>query len=858
MLGSRIPILIPAHVRRAGQRLFFGDHSPAERRWNLCAETILVALLLFMPLALGGVEPWAELVAEAGVAVLAGLLAVRSVFQRHQRFVWSWTYIPVALFLALVVLQVVELPAGWIEKVAPGTLALKNELLAGNPTGAGGNDSTSILSFYPGATGRSLRALLLPVALFIITMNLIRSREQVKRLLVAVTVIGAVVSMLALAQVVTRAEEVYWSIPTTFPGVVTGGPFINHSDFAQFANLCLGATLALLLVLLRQSDELDDRSSPLMLIRRMGSSGSVAIWLLAIVIVLDVVAIVAAQSRGGALALLVALTLTMTFLAIFGGARGRGPVIAAVVTVAIGAAIYFGLDALYERFASGEPERPRMLRDMLTLVPRFPIFGTGLGTFQFVFPTVDTSTQGLVATHAENEYAQVLIETGFVGLALVVIFAGGIAVHFFKNIRSSLPTSSAAYGIGFGLIAAAVQSFSGFGQHLPAIAGLSAVFCGLMVSLTRLQRPRGVGEQQLVDHDATVAPRWRMQRVLNAVTGLVVLGGLSAALAWGLPEVEKTREAAIHWQQATALEQALASDGWQGMEADYKGLIDQAEAAVALQPTDVTYRYGLSAFRWRAIERFYEPNSEPYAAYARRIIDELLRNQYLCPTYGPPLSLAGQLESFVLDEKGGPDHIRKGYLLTPTDAATCFAAGKLDVREGRWQDSLVALRRAIRTDSNLLRAASDLYLVIGSRPDLAIALVESDPNELQRVADDLEGQKDDDSIPPAERARLVKSARDKAFTLLADRSKGPHPTAGDLAAYAEMLNKRRDYAAAVDQYRRALAMNFGQSDWRMQLAKTLVAAGRVDEARQEATICLRQRPGWEEARQLAEASPKQP
>ena len=49
---------------------------------------------------------------------------------------------------------------------------------------------------------------------------------------------------------------------------------------------------------------------------------------------------------------------------------------------------------------------------LASLDPKFPFFGTGLGTFGFVFPLFEQSAQLSWAGHADNEYAQLMTETG--------------------------------------------------------------------------------------------------------------------------------------------------------------------------------------------------------------------------------------------------------------------------------------------------------------------------------------------------------------------------------------------------------------------------------------------------------------
>ena len=56
---------------------------------------------------------------------------------------------------------------------------------------------------------------------------------------------------------------------------------------------------------------------------------------------------------------------------------------------------------------------------------------------------------------------------------------------------------------------------------------------------------------------------------------------------------------------------------------------------------------------------------------------------------------------------------------------------------------------------------------------------------------------------------------------------------------------------AVECYRRALALNYGQVSWRLQLAELLVKMDRVNEAMEEAKICLQLHPRYAPASKLA-------
>ena len=58
--------------------------------------------------------------------------------------------------------------------------------------------------------------------------------------------------------------------------------------------------------------------------------------------------------------------------------------------------------------------------------------------------------------------------------------------------------------------------------------------------------------------------------------------------------------------------------------------------------------------------------------------------------------------------------------------------------------------------------------------------------------------------------------------------------------------------AAIELYRRALALDYGQLQWRLALATLLAQTGQVADAIQEAKTCLRLHPGFEAARKLIE------
>ena len=848
--------------------------------WDRLIEGFLIGLLAFATLALGAVQAWSEMVVLCLAAGLVGCCLVKLLVSDH-RPAWSWCHVLVVAFPLLALVQMVALPAGLVRSASPNTPRLRAELL-GEPLGGSELPQRATLSFYPSATRHDLALVLAAAAVFVTVSTTWRNATQVRRLLGAIAAIGGAVAALALAQHLTHADRIYWVIPTTPGGRADAGPFVNHSHFAQLMNLSIGAAVGLLLVNLRKLARDHQGASPLQMMaagwrhdRRVRVAG-----LLCAMIVASLVAIALSMSRGGVVSALVAGGFTCALLTLAGrreerggsrdGGGGGGSVLTLLGLAAFGALLYFGYDAVHERFApqgellaGADGGRLLMLKDLRTLWAMFPALGTGLGTHRFIFPMVDTSGLPNLAAHAENEYAQVLEETGAVGLAIVLAFIALVWVSFGRAVRGRRTVHASAFGLGFGFLAVLLHSFSDFGQHLPANACLTAAVCGLLVALPRIERHRhgqraGAGNVAAAAtsamqatpgmQDASAArPRRWARPVTVGVAASLLLG-----LALMLPQADAARRAASHWAEAQRIEAALEANGGQGSDDDYSALIAEAAAAAALRPDDVEYAYGLNLYRWLSISRDNPADAGPVVldaesvAHAARIVGELLAARSLCPTFGDPYTLAGQLEMAVL---GLPEpaarHVRTGYRLAPQDPTAALVLGRLEATAGNGEASLHALRRAVGLDASLRPEAMGIYLDEVSRPDLALALAGDDPDLLFRLAEDLEKRQAG--------ADIAAAARDRGLERLKVRCQSPDATAGDLATLATLCQDNGETEAAITYWRRALASQLGNGHWRLQLAKCLAAVGRTKAAVEEARLSLRAQPGNVDAERLIES-----
>jgi O-antigen ligase len=801
--------------------VFFDLIDTSDERFDRPIEWLLVALLAFAPLALGAVQRWSELVVYALCAAMALLLVLKLLTRPDVPFVWSWTYAPIGVVLGMTALQLVPLPVAVVKLVSPQTVALRTELAA--PLGAAAGSMRHLpLSFYPEATAGNLRLLLVISAVYVVTLNVMRRAEQIWRLVAGIAIIGVAVAVIALLHLGLNAPSVYWLIGQTRAGWPVG-PFINPNHLGQFLNLSLGAALAVLLVgFERVLREHRREAEPY---EKVVSRVPLRLWALGAGAMVCAAAVVLTLSRGAILSMLIAAAVT-AFVSRRRAASYLAWALVPVAWLVLLAVILTAFDPLIRRIdelgRAGAPPaqgRVQIVSDALQAWKQFPLLGTGLGTFEVVYPMYDRSATLLLATHAENEYVQMLMEGGAVGLAAVLVFGVMIAVKWGRCLKSApSPMASAAVGLGFGLIAVAIHSLADFGQHVPANAALTAVTCATVVTLARASRQTST-EQKQAGLAAPPRAGWRVAG--GAAVAAIVAGVLMQA--WARARAESA------WAPARKIETYLRQNQWQGRIDDYSELLVAATTAVRLSPDNVHYRHWLNYYRWKWISRERDPQTGQLVLelqeldWAGRIVQDLLDAVHQCPTYGPSYSLAGQIEMNVLDQPRGAELVRVGWKLSQADPGANFEAGLLDAREGNWEAAMTKLAHAGRIDVTgaYLKEAVQVVARDLGRPDMAITLAGENVPAVRAIIAALGAAGQPDA---AAQAKQHLAALIQTLAARPDASQAVLLDAGRLAI------EQRNFSVAVTQLRRALSNDYASAELHFELARALDGAGQSAEA----------------------------
>jgi O-antigen ligase len=130
---------------------------------------------------------------------------------------------------------------------------------------------------------------------------------------------------------------------------------------------------------------------------------------------------------------------------------------------------------------AGKINRTDVWKDSLSIIRDFPVLGSGLGTFAKIYPKYQSRSPNVLFEHAENDYVEVLADTGILGF----LTAAGLLVVFFatilkawKNRHGGFVLAVTAGGIS-SCAAIAVHSLTDFNMRIPANALTLSIIAGI-------------------------------------------------------------------------------------------------------------------------------------------------------------------------------------------------------------------------------------------------------------------------------------------------------------------------------------------------------------------------------------------
>ncbi len=833
--------------------------------WNRleagCFELAIVLATVAMPLAMGGRHPLGQVILTAAAVAATLSWTVRAC---RGEGVWRFGIVDGVFVagMAIGMLQVIPLPKALIEPLSPRLFDLL-PLLDGGPKSFGGWDQ---LSLVPGETLACLGILLAQGVFAAVLVQRVRAVADVERVLRVVTWSIGILAALGIVQYLAGNGRYLWfyEFAHNDAGGAVKGTFTNRNHFAGFLAIGCGTVLVRAIAAPAESrGGWHDRE-------RLGG------WLLLAVIGF---ALVASLSRGGCLAAVVAIAVGLGCLAgsrawrassAFGG-------IAAAALVAAAVAIH-GWDRLMSRFESlgrgfdgggtASVDRPRLAvwQAACRLIAEFPWFGTGAGTHADVAPLAMPPTGGIVFTHAENGFLNVGVETGCVGLAVVLIaIVTSIAAAWGLLARGEERERHVGAAVAAGLAAGSTHALADFTWYVPACSTLLVTLAGCGVALAsrrvawlptidlRLGRHAaavagagvavllcGSGARQIAA--ARAEPFWeesvKLARQIESAAAGLVAPGYAAVPDAAAPLLEKIDSRIESLERCVSLrpDHPRARSALALARLERFGL-SRSMAGKSLGLVDLKLAAAKGGFASPAdVVAWVRRVAGPQAADLELALADAAAAIRIAPLSGESWCVLAQLAFLVGQAEISRDLVAQAMLVRPSDALVLFEAanqsaldGDMDRANELWRMSFAAdPRQRARIIKLLLPRLTSAEACELLEPDLdglraidAAWAVRETPEQLEEVR---------------ERRRAL------AFATAGERRAEP-ATCCRLLLEAGLLEQRLGRPSeALATFRSAVHADPSSFDAHRSVADAAIAVDDREAARKELEWCLLRRP----------------
>lgn len=459
---------------------------------------LLFALLLWLPLPFGSTpdEYQLPLVAGAlGVCAVTTLVLARSksrlaLSPAHR----TWTAGAV-IFMLVVALQLVVLPAPLLRVVSPQSARIWMDATNVASMVLGPLPSAHPISVDPSTTTLHFFRLLAYFATFTAAAVLVRRHPQ--RLFFAVLLGCSALfqAVYGIREAATHRFSIWgWKNSLIFDRVT--GTFVNPNHFAHYAALV--APFGAFILAMAWHDASPPRTRLWYRLVRIFERRFLPAAFGTLVIGACLVAILMSKSRGALLALFAGAAVGLA------AATGRRLLrvalfLAAGAVAVVAIAFYLGREhTSMTRLVptAGEARavggRRTGVETAFAIWRRFPIFGSGLGTFIDLAPMLQPDDFDLVYNHAHDDYAEIAATTGLVGLAAFLV---PLALGLVQFVRANLGRDAtswrrrAFHAASLASIATAlVHALVDFNFFIPANAATLAAIAGVAVA-TRSEPP---------------------------------------------------------------------------------------------------------------------------------------------------------------------------------------------------------------------------------------------------------------------------------------------------------------------------------------------------------------------------------
>jgi len=461
--------------------------------YDILIEIGIAVLLVYLPLAFGGMAEGALPLMELWITLLLVIWLAKAYARRHEdrhhphlpkgvaafRAVSSPIWLPCGLLLGLILLQCLPLPQMIVRWLSPATYRIYADAAAAISVPLPALLPLSVCSY---ATMTEWRELIAYFMLFALMVHNVRSPRQIRRLAFLIIAVGLFESLYGMLEYFSGRNQIFFMKKVS--GFTLSGTFINRNHFAGYLELVIPLAFSVLFARLHERPQVSSKWY-----LRLLDEKYMKVLLTSFILLILVTGLLLSGSRGG----FISFTGGMGCLLLVSFQRKllrKKAFIVLFIFLSVSAiALLFGHDTLITRLQTLQnldadtslQIRLNYWKDAVTITRHFPVFGSGFGTFAHIQPVYQRIPSELTVEYAENDYLQMLSETGLFGMILVI----SVVVAYIRSTWRAWKQQQSRWAItltagGFSaLCSLLIHSAMDFNLQIPSNACLFTVIAAM-------------------------------------------------------------------------------------------------------------------------------------------------------------------------------------------------------------------------------------------------------------------------------------------------------------------------------------------------------------------------------------------
>ena len=447
---------------------------------NFLLITFTSCTIFFSPVFYGSVLQWSKQLIQLITLIIFSLWLLTLIIQKQNLKLNIVKFLPLLTFIFLCFFQTLNLPNIIHESLSNKSYEIwDNSRKILSELGPYYSKDKYSISIYPFATTSSLTLISSFIVFGFFLSRFLTNKSRM--LIVIIPVI--LISILEAATAFYQSFTVYG----IYGNEGAHGTFVNKNHYAGLLELTIPLILGFAFSLnklwytdfknmaqsIRYSDDIFKQLAVI----------SLVFFLL--------VAIILSKSRMGIVSIFISLFFFYGYLNLFGKSYKN------ILWFAVISAIFFlllifliDINPIFERFRyAHSSQRFLVWKDCYQIINDFPLFGSGLGTFKYIYPLYKENLQAAVDYHyAHNDYIHMLVETGVLGFSclmagLIILFKDTLMFLKYNTKTKNSYGFFITLGAFTAILSILIHSLTDFNLHIPSNALYFTTMIGIIYGI---------------------------------------------------------------------------------------------------------------------------------------------------------------------------------------------------------------------------------------------------------------------------------------------------------------------------------------------------------------------------------------